>query len=473
MKIEILLVFSVWLFSFQLSAQIPKPLGTGRTVELEALQTASGAFVAATMERLQTATSIEEYILIYRSTDLGRNWNQIDSIYGPRGSGDPVLAKDDNGVLYLIFMDIWLGSDLRIDLNLYTSHDDGLSWQYVSAPQFNNNLADYPQLLATGNGELFLAYSHFNLTANGLLEGNTVFKRSMDGGLNWLQTYTLPFKNGNSAGPDLCFLNSTSLMLSVGNTDASEIYVLYSADKGLSWSAVDTLKHTDTTNVFNITKPKTSKRHLGVLAHQPHQLNSPLTYYFNDSIGSNWQSNTFAEGAYAESLIDSSGAIHVIYNRQNGNRFELNYILSTNGGLYFSAPIVLYSASFETTALGEYQSFIKGMDGQFYVTFCDWSDASKAKMLVFGEDVSKTESTPLKNAFIFPNPGRCNFTIDVDAYLEVSKIVVTDQKGRTIKNIQVQNNPNITFDLPNVGAGNYLVQIHTENTIIVQRLVKL
>ena len=302
----------LFLLCLSVCGQSVKDVNTSRIVELESIQTSSGTFIVASMERNSAS---ESRVVIHRSTNNGMNWQLIDSIgktiSRPLEGVDPVLALDDVGNIYLALMRVESqGSFPQTHLEVYRSTDDGQSWAYRSSLQTDTVVADYPQIIARNNGELYLVYSGLvNLSAYPVAE--VYFKRSLDGGLSWDIQNKVSVPNKKVSVPNIDWIDQQKLMVSYGHRNSTAIYVVNSSDSGTTWG---TPRKIPNSNIFNICKPLSSSVGIvGIISHIPHQDAGSINYHqkqINDTV---WQSQIIGNGAYAEGYIDSAGNIHVVY----------------------------------------------------------------------------------------------------------------------------------------------------------------
>lgn len=473
------LLFIILLFQLHLQGQTISSLGTKGIVELECSQSkTTNTFIVASMERISTQPNNQERTLIHRSIDNGMTWSVIDSIE-PRNLeatvADPVLAHDDVGNFYLIVMRVISWDDWIIDLELYKSIDDGLSWKFISKPYHDGKASDYPQLIAKGNGELFLVYN----LADFVIQPWDVkinFTKSVNGGETWStpHSFLIPqeFFNFNT-GPDISWGKNKKLFVTFGSVVHNQIYHFTSDDFGDNWSNISISKNS-TTISNNITKPisHTNFNFAGVLSHEPHETNTPITYH--SFIEENWNSIKLSDGAYAQGYITNDGNVHVIYNQKESNTFNLKYVFSENKGKTFSTPMVLYSAKYTNDELGEYQSLTLGNDGNFYLAFCDWADNSKAKMLVFSSRTTGTENIFQNNFQIWPNPASDKLNIKLENPLITESILLISSDGRLIKKLNVELRCNLyEMDISNISKGMYSLIVNEINRVLVQKLIVL
>ncbi|MCG8331395.1 MAG: T9SS type A sorting domain-containing protein [Chitinophagales bacterium] len=469
-QLLLVLIFTTGL----LSAQDISSLQTGSIVELESVQSkVSNTFVTASMERYDGKTRV----LIHRSIDNAYSWNLVDSIipYAENSEvPDPVVTCDDAGHFYLVVMRVrdTIPLDLlTVDLELYRSLDDGASWEFVNAPHASDGVADYPQLISKGEGELYLVYSYlpdFPFVDDSRL----VFMKSVNGGLSWTPRHEFQTNNLSSIGPDIAWGPDEKIIVTTGNRNDNLIYSYTSEDFGNNW--LDTPAFEIPNNeTSHISKPvgNPALNSYSVLSHHAHEDNTPIVYHAYD--GSLRISQVLGQGAYAQAYLTDDGKQHIIYNKKQGSNYTINYIVSEDNGLSFSSPIVLYSGEFNNSELGEYQSLVYGNDGLFYLSFCDWADNSSAKTLIFSPSISNTESEVGEELKVYPIPAYSDLQIEFPNGHKVETIRVFDLNGRLLKEVQpVTNSSQHLLDLSGLPPAMYLLQLMEENRYLVRKIIK-
>jgi len=473
MQDKLIIIVMFWMIQFTLEAQELNDMGTRSVVELECVQMKDGTFVSAVMERVQNI----DRVLIYRSENLGRNWTLIDSIQSTHDSlgdaYDPVLTVTEDDKLFLVVMrrNIHGTGILTMDLEIYESVDLGLNWSLVGNPHKNDGIADYPQIINDYNGNLYLVYSHFQMVDNDL-EGHVNYRESTDNGRSWSIAETFEIPSKSPCGPDLSWTSNGVLRMVFGDNKQENIYITESLDKGNSWAVLDTISNNEENNIC---KPlgDSGTSYFGVLSHRPHMDHTKINYHFYDHSTLRWNSSVIANGSYAEMYREDNGEIHMIYNENNEGMFQLNYTFSLDSGNSFSVPTVLYQATYSSSRLGEYQSLIKGVDGYFYVVFCDWSDDSDVKVLRFAPFISTgVEEVLEKELRLYPNPTDSYLTLDFKNSKTVKKVSVFDLRGN-LKEVKITQENQLTLDLFGLQKGSYLVRIQEGSLIKVEKVVKL
>lgn len=458
-----------------LVSQTLSSLGGGSIVELESAQSSvTQTWVTASMER----SGHHSRVLIHRSDDNGASWMLVDSITPYTGDSeipDPVITADGAGNFYLVVMRVFNRtppSATVVDLELYRSEDDGRSWSYISSPHKEDVIADYPQLISGGNSELFLVYSNlreFPVVENAPL----VFRKSVDGGVSWSSKIQLDMDSVSSIGADISLAQNGSLIITSGNRKDANIYSYISEDQGESWSKLEVFSNPNEEMGY-ITKPVSNPTfsHFGVIAHKAHQESTPIVFHawYDEAV----PSSVLAEGAYAQGIMDASGTIHIVYNKKENSGFVINYLVSTDKGRTFSEPVAIFSGAYTSSALGEYQSLELGQDGLFHLTFCDWTDDSKGKTLVFSPLITKVEQAE-KSAFkVFPNPTTGKFSLELTDGFKPLRIRVINLEGKTMQSFPIRSNRGKQeLDITNLDKGMYLLRLEEQNRYFVTAILKL
>ena len=472
----LLLISFLFITPLILNGQPKSSLNTGRIVELECIQTTTGTLISASMERrVEQNGAIQERVLIHRSVDLGSNWSLIDSIQKTSTlnlpAADPVLSEDETGKLYLVLMRVGvLNSAIHSHLELYVSQNDGLSWSLRNSIQTDSVVADYPQIVAKQNGDLSLVYSGFTF-GNGQIKGSVFFKRSTDGGLTWDYETEFIDTSVSPSGPDLRWTSDSSLIISYGHSQKDEVYALLSNDYGQNWTTKEPIS---IQNDFNICKPVSGiVGKFNILSLQHHQTNTSLYWHSKNLSDTTWNTNLIDEGAYAEAVVDSQSNIHLVYNQKNANRFMIRYTQSIDSGKSFEPPVTLFSAAFDQAEMGEYQSLFIGQDGRFYLTFCDWSDQSKAKILVFQPFTNSLPERVNHQSLLFPNPASDHIFLNLKEYHHVKRINVLNSSGEMVmERTEPIAEPILKLEISSLKNGLYFLHIQEENRIVVERFIK-
>ncbi len=453
----------------------PVRLNNRKTTELECVQTPKGIFVAALMNTNMTTGPTDATTTVFRSTDNGATWDStlhisIDSIFDR--TGDPVLAVDSSGVVYLTVMKVinstpWVGN-----LWVYRSFDDGKNWKLIAKPYVDSGLADYPNMIARGNGEVLISYTNYHANFTPIVE----FIRSTDSGRTWSKPIEIKKSGspGMAVGSDLNWIQGNQCMVAYGDYGASILQVSTTKDDGKSWSPV---RQVTTINSFCVNKVVASDKfdYFGVLSHQPHAPGTPVYYSYSVDGGAAWNVQILeTRGAYSEGLIDLHGDIHVIYSQYIGNSFQLMYRYSTDKGVHFSSPLRLFSGSKKTDiSFGEYQSLIKDKDGLLRVTFVDGGDDFTTKQIIFRpmlssvEDAIADKNTPQ----VYPNPVSTMLHIRSPYGVTGCKYELYDLNGTSVLSGSIDETTQ-QIDCSLLASGMYIVHVKHLQQIFISTIIK-
>ena len=176
------------------------------------------------------------------STDGGATWSANvrvnDDAPGIEQRGDPALAVDATGVVYVAWQD-WRNDPQDPDVYVSTSGDGGLTW----TPNFavNDVAAGWQAdpVLASDAAGVYAAWSD---NREATRSGAIYFSRSMDGGLSWTASIRLSEHGENwqaptptmVVGPAGLFVAWTYAKPNVGWPD---ILLVPSVDGGATWGA--------------------------------------------------------------------------------------------------------------------------------------------------------------------------------------------------------------------------------------------
>lgn len=456
----------------RLFTQIHKTIENGSVVELEMVQTPENTLLTTVMER--DTISFKDRVFLYRSIDLGNSWTQID--YGMNHSlnaVDPVITVDADGKIYLLFMRIYTSPELRVELEMYRSEDDGQTWDTTTSPQSGSGIADYPQIISTKANEILVSYTFFPDLTEG--ESKIVFKKSTNAGLSWESEQIWEIPSQSTVGADLINATQDSVFLTFGDTKNNTIFYSTSTDAGLTWSDLQNVSNPTANDSFNITKPyfPSSSDFIGLISHKPHQKNTPINLHYSINNGLSYDSKMIDSGAYASCYMDNENVLHLIYQKQVDTAFQILYIASANGGISFSAPELIYTGPFTRTMDGEYQAFFKGSDDRFYLSFCDWSDQSKAKILVYSnEQININEESILDETFKLVHHEQM-IELTVENAVNIRSISVFNMHGQRIKQIRINSfESNYNIPISDLAQGVFLVSIETENKIQTLKFIR-
>lgn len=483
-NIQILLLLLMAQWSIQ--AQIEGDLATGPISELDAVQTASGTWITSSME-ITPGIGLGYRVVIHRSTDNGSTWAitdsiEMDDIY--YAIGDPVMSIDNEGNAYLLIMEYVKNSNFIVHLTLYVSEDEGQNWTIKSQPYINEKLADTPHFLIDSLNTFYISYTEYN---NNLISPSFIhFIKSEDGGISWTAPQIFePIQSIDAVGSNFSLSKGNQINLAYGDYSLPFTYYVSSEDQGVSWDEV--IEFSNTID-FAVTKVISNQNHetVCILTHRAHDLESGIHFMHSLDNGQTWEDYSLvADASMAEGYVDDKGLVHITFHQFIGDEFSVNYIYSTDGGITFSAPVILYTElldlplPFEILAVaGESQSMILGNDGLFHLTFVDWSDLAKAKHLIFEPfDIVLSNQRPVSKEesqlSISPNPASNFLKVELTDPDRFASWSINTIEGKRLSYGKVFSTPEIMIDINKFQSGTYLLSIQSDDQIIVKRFVKI
>jgi hypothetical protein len=437
-------------------------------------------YVAA-MECPSFFQTTPEQTAVYRST-AGGAWQElfrigVDANY--ERAPDPIMAVDAAGTLYLELMRIPASAGFISHVVLYSSTDQGATWQLKSFPYQDSAFGDYPAILAWDNGMVATSYTEYTFSG---LDSWVEFRRSSDGGATW--TAPLRFDADRSmvgfnfiaVGSDLAWAGNR-LCLTYGDYSFNHVYFTSSLDSGLTWAPVDTIDLVNPDN-FLITKliPWQDSDTLYAIAHQPHNDQAGIHLCTSYDDGQTWSPQIVAtSSAYAEGLQSAPGVLDIVYNEtDNLGNFYVRYIWSEDAGQSFSTPMTLWTATRNRQGAGEYQAFMPAATGTgFDLTFVDDSDSSEVKYLHFTHALSTAADDPVSAACqVYPNPTRDIVKVQITDRLNApTQYRLCDVQGKILQQGTLHF-PQTELDMRDLAAGAYLLLLQTGNRIDVRKVVR-
>lgn len=156
---------------------------------------------------------------LYKSTDGGANWNRTDVV--SQTGFQSICAATSGSAIHIAYAYGGMGNAQTYYLR---STDNGTTWD--SPRQISTSSQTVPVGIWANGNYLFLSFTIFGQTRN--------FRRSTDGGDNWLNETTL-----RALINDIAFL-PTGVAHALSLKEDNRVLWFYSTDHGASWS--DTVK---------------------------------------------------------------------------------------------------------------------------------------------------------------------------------------------------------------------------------------
>lgn len=156
---------------------------------------------------------------LYKSTNGGANWNRTDVV--TQTGFQSICAATSGSAIHIAYAYGGMGNAQTYYLR---STDNGTTWS--SPRQISTSSQTVPVGIWANGNYLYLSFTIFGQTRN--------FRRSTDGGANWLNETTL-----RALISDITFL-PTGVAHALSLKDDNRVLWFYSTDNGASWS--DTVK---------------------------------------------------------------------------------------------------------------------------------------------------------------------------------------------------------------------------------------
>ncbi len=485
-----LLFRSILLFfisSLQLQAQVLGDIQTSNVSELDAVQTESGVWISASME-ITPFVGLGYRVILNRSENNGVSWEfvgYLDSYDNYTVIGDPVMAIDNQGRVYLLVMEYLNDSDLTLHLTLYVSEDDGQTWNIQSQPYVGEKFADTPDFRIDGDDRFYVSYSVYNNSA--VYPSEVHFIRSEDQGLSWTEPEVFEAtQSDNVIGSNFNFSQGDQINLVFADYSFPIAYYTASSDFGNVWDTVVEIPIFDPFSVNKVVSRKEFES-ICVFSHRAHDPTAGIYYNYSLDNGGTWDNYFFSENAsMAEGCMDEQGNVHVTYNHFVGNVFELIYVYSTDGGITFTEPEVVFSGlcayelplpnDIQLTS-GESQSMKLGEDNNLHMSFVDWTDFTRAKHLVFEPfnfiSPIKSTSAAIANIRVYPNPSSDHLKVNFDNSNEFTSWSIYTTDGQLKIDGTMNSNEDLTLDINSLQSGSYFLRFYDENRVFVKRFVKI
>ena len=182
-----------------------------------------------------------------RSTDAGTTWSTAKRLTWTTGESlSPAIAIDSTGIIYVAWSDLITESFVdQTEIYGSRSTDGGMTWSGAQRLTWTSGYTYYPAI-AAGSG------SHFHIICTDRTPGNyeLYHKRSMDGGIAWNAPKRLTWTPGSSDLPAVA-IDSDDHIHVIWPDDTPgyhEIYYKQSTDEGTTWNTMNRLTWTPGTS---------------------------------------------------------------------------------------------------------------------------------------------------------------------------------------------------------------------------------
>ena len=363
--------------------------------EVCAIETKQGELLVAWLDR-KTGTQ-EKTVSYMVSTDNQKNWATIqkhdnkDFIW----TGNPAVAKDDVGNLYIVDMSANYEEGKIPNKGIFeitVSKDNGKTWAewktIIKNTGVNKGFPDKPTLIAKGNGELYISYISFDIDTVDLQKshGKVVFQKSKDGGETWttpieikLERVWKPSSMANmlmsggadlgEQGPSLGFFDN-KILISWGGYHEKGIYFTNSDNDGNSFNTASKICNSKVE--VPVTQLLLTKNKWVILYYNAHTVGDIYCVQSSDS-GKTWTANKIAgDASILSGAMDNNENIHVVWNEKTKKTRTTFYSIISNDLNYKPVALTPKSEVVTNLFIGAYQQFLIDTKQNKHIFWIDW-----------------------------------------------------------------------------------------------------
>jgi hypothetical protein len=291
--------------------------------ETESISTGSSSITTFTDHLLESESgdlfwsfgSQNNHASLYRSTDGGVNWSEVESVNTGNNLSTDHLIESSTGDLF------WSFGGFSNFAYLYRSTDGGASWSEVESVNTGETIRT-DHLLESESGDLFWSF--------GSEDNHAYMYRSTDGGVNWSEVESVT--TGDNVWTDHLIESSTGdLFWSFGGF-SNFAYLYRSTDGGASWSEVESVNTGETIRTDHLLESESGDLFWSFGSEDNHAY-----MYRSTDGGVNWsevESVTTGDNVWTDHLIESStGDLFWSF----GGNDNISYLYrSTDGGASWS-----------------------------------------------------------------------------------------------------------------------------------------
>jgi hypothetical protein len=266
-----------------------------------------------------------------RSTNGGGSWSGAKRLtWNSTWSYSPAISLDSSNTIHIVWHDYTPGSP---DIYYKRSTDGGMTWGATKRLIWTSGASFNPTIAVDSNDNIHIVWGDVTYG-----NGEILHKKSTNGGMTWGGTKRLTWNSGQSFYPAIAVASGNTIHV-VWHDDTpgnNEIYFKRSTNSGANWSATQRLSWT---TLFSYSPAISVDSSNNIHVVWSDFTSGKFEIYFKRSTSGGvswsstkrltWSSRDSSEPAIA---IDSSSAIHVVWEDNTPGNFEIFYKKSTNAG---------------------------------------------------------------------------------------------------------------------------------------------
>ena len=271
-----------------------------------------------------------------RSTDGGASWGASKRLTWTSGeSFSPALAIDSGDAIHVVWYDDTSG---EYEVYYKRSEDGGTNWSSTERLTWTSGISLHPAIAIDSSSTIHVVWEDHT-------PGNAdiYYKASTNGGTTWSAAKRLTWTSGQSFLPAIDADSSDGIhVIWQDHTDGNgEVYYKASADGGTTWSAAKRLTWTSGES-YGPGISIASNGAIHIVWYDDSLVNLEIYYKRSTDGGATWSVSqrltwTLGDSLYPATSIDSSDAIHIVWQDDTPGSDEIYYKKSTDGGITWSS----------------------------------------------------------------------------------------------------------------------------------------
>jgi|WetSurMetagenome_2_1015567.scaffolds.fasta_scaffold56473_1 hypothetical protein len=461
------------------------PISLNNSYEVSAIETVDSIFVVAWKEDRNSAPVTQDgtnkQVSLSVSNDYGLTWStkKVFDDLSYDASGNPTLCSNAFGDMYLLYMTPGF-SPWYAKFDLFKSIDHGITWNQLTTPVGyplgSGIFPDLPHLILN-NDTIDIVYTEYIFPA---FTSTIKIIKSSDGGLTWSvpSILSIPYDT-TCLGSCVKRGFDSTVLVSYAHYMNGPINFSKSINECLNFTVPDSIVGNAYTNCCNpsvtqiISSSISSK--IGIIYYLPHG-NYEIHYIGSDDYGITWHTPILISqfGSLASGAFDNNDRLYITYSEWLPNdSLSFNYKISDDNGVTFSSPVRLVGSQILSTIqkeIGAFSTTFYGSDNKIHDFWIDWRSNNFYLQHSFWETsvISSIENNLNIAVNVYPNPVTNKLNIEGTSPLQ--SVEVIDLLGTRIFYADV-NERNTSIDFSQMTSGVYLLQIHTNNGILINKKI--